>query len=450
MSSAEEQDQHEGAAFQRKRRSFNVEFKKQVLAWLDEDGQRTAYQAALQFKGVSQSTIRGWILSRDEIESFQLSKRAKRIPGAGRRPLLEEYEHIIADAVRTERAEKKRVRRSDVMKWAKQVARENEVADFKASAKWLEGFLSRNGLSLRRRTNLTTLSDGVLLDRAFQYLKYLTAKVEQSGNFHQIVLMDETAVYLEDPRSTTIDETGARHVIIKSTGFASMRVTAILAVRADGSKVPPVVIQKKKNGNGELVQVHGVYFMYNDKAWVNQELIKKYLNFIYPPVDVDGQGKLLVWDSCRSHIARSVKEFMIQKGVVQAVIPGGLTSYVQAGDIGIFKSFKDNIGGLINSWKNSDQVSYTSGGNPRPPADSVIANWVKQAWRQVPADVIQKSIKAAGFGLWDEWHISKHDVYGARFKELWRSNLEEEVVEQNADEDAQDPENEIEDDFDDE
>ena len=43
----------------------------------------------------------------------------------------------------------------------------------------------------------------------------------------KVVLMDETAVYFEDPRRNTIDVTGARHIILKSTGYASIRVTAI-------------------------------------------------------------------------------------------------------------------------------------------------------------------------------------------------------------------------------
>jgi hypothetical protein len=226
-----------------------------------------------------------------------------------------------------------------------------------------------------------------------------------------------------------------------------MRVTCLLAVRANGSKVAPVIIQKKRNGNGQMVQVNGVWFIYNEKAWVNQDLIKNYLDFLYPPVDFDRQGKLIVWDSCRAHIARSNREYLQQKGVIQVVIPGGLTPYVQAGDIGIYKSFKDKIGVLIEAWKNSDQVSYTAGGHPRPPSDGIIATWVKQAWRQVPVEVVNRSIKAAGFGMWNEWHISKHDVYGDRFKTLWLSNLEEQVNMQNTEEDAQDPADEIEDDF---
>jgi hypothetical protein len=59
--------------------------------------------------------------------------------------------------------------------------------------------------------------------------------------------MDETAVYLEDPRQVTINESGKRHVILKSTGFASMRVTVFLSITATGRKFPPVLVYKHSN-----------------------------------------------------------------------------------------------------------------------------------------------------------------------------------------------------------
>lgn len=254
----------------RKRKAYSIVFKKEVLTWIEEDESRTAYQAAQHFPNITQSTIRGWILSKEEIESFSLNKKTKRVPGAGRKPLLLEHEDIIADVIRYERQEKKRVRRSDVMKWAIGIAREHGIHDFKASAKWLDGFLKRNDLALRRRTNLTVLSNDFLIERAFSFLKYLTAKVTADSDMSKIVLMDETAVYMEDPRTTTIDEHGARHVVIRSTGFASKRITCVLAVKANGDKIPPVIIQKKKNGDNAIVRKDGVFIAYNEKGWVNQ------------------------------------------------------------------------------------------------------------------------------------------------------------------------------------
>ena len=56
------------------------------------------------------------------------------------------------------------------------------------------------------------------------------------------ILMDGIAFSLEDPQCTTIDTMGSRHVLLKSTGFASMRLIIVLAVKADGIRVTPLVI----------------------------------------------------------------------------------------------------------------------------------------------------------------------------------------------------------------
>ncbi|ETN19840.1 hypothetical protein PPTG_02976 [Phytophthora nicotianae INRA-310] len=75
------------------------------------------------------------------------------------------------------------------------------------------------------------------------------------------------------------------------------------------------------------------------------------------------------------------------------VIPGGLTPYLQAGDVGIYKPFKDNLCKIINEWKHSDQT---------------------------PDSVVAKSVSICGFS--DDptsWHIARHDVYGTKFRMAW-------------------------------
>jgi hypothetical protein len=149
---------------------------------------------------------------------------------------------------------------------------------------------------------------------------------------------------------------------------------------------------------------------------------------VFPSI-LDACGKLMVWDSCRVHIGKDIKSFMKTKGIQSAVIPGGLTAYVQAGDIGIYKSFKDNISPIINEWKTSGTVERTRGGNPKRPSDEIVCSWVKSAWRNVEVDVIQKSIVRAGFHSdFNEWHIARHDIFGTRFKSIWESNIAETVT----------------------
>ena len=81
--------------------------------------------------------------------------------------------------------------------------------------------MQRYRLTLRRTTNLTVLSDEVLVDRAVKYMAFLQDRMP-SWDADRTVLMDETAVFFEDPRLHTVDEVGARHIVIRSTGFSSM------------------------------------------------------------------------------------------------------------------------------------------------------------------------------------------------------------------------------------
>ena len=75
------------------------------------------------------------------------------------------------------------------------------------------------------------------------FLTYLSSK-KSDLNPSGTLLMDETAVFFEDPRRDTVDFTGARHVVLLSTGFASKRITVALTVTATGTKLPPLLIWK--------------------------------------------------------------------------------------------------------------------------------------------------------------------------------------------------------------
>ncbi|KAE9090297.1 hypothetical protein PF006_g25188, partial [Phytophthora fragariae] len=59
--------------------------------------------------------------------------------------------------------------------------------------------MARNNLTLRKRTNLTTLTYDVLVDRAVAFMKFLEDHKPQM-NHERTILMDETAVYFEDAR----------------------------------------------------------------------------------------------------------------------------------------------------------------------------------------------------------------------------------------------------------
>ncbi|KAG3019838.1 hypothetical protein PC123_g9609 [Phytophthora cactorum] len=107
-----------------------------------------------------------------------------------------------------------------------------------------------------------------------------------------------------------------------------------------------------------------------------------------------------------------------------AVIPGGPTPYLQAGDVGIFKSFKDRMAVLIDEWKRSDQVAYTRGGNPKPPSSETVVLWVTTARRKSQTTfnrnggVVGNDSAAPGSRQCGE-EEHRHDVYGAQSRQAW-------------------------------
>ncbi|EEY57634.1 uncharacterized protein PITG_00195 [Phytophthora infestans T30-4] len=124
--------------------------------------------------------------------------------------------------------------------------------------------MKHDDLSFLRRTYLTTLTDEQLLARAISYMRYLSAS-KSTFNFHHTVLMDETAVHFEDAREQTVEVRGARHVVVKSTEFQSMRVTTVLA---------------HKKGSRNIQKVVGVYVSYQPKAWIDSDLLCNWIDTV--------------------------------------------------------------------------------------------------------------------------------------------------------------------------
>ena len=341
--------------------------KQEVITWISTKGAGVPTRAVAHFRGEGMSldpgTVRKWWCNRTVI--MAAAPHLMRVEGGGRRRALGDLEDLLLDAIIERRLRKEKVKREWIADKAREIFEgiETDGTQFVASPAWVSKFMRRNDLSLRRHTNLTVLSDEKLIDRAVSYMQYLANRVSDF-DLDKTVLMDETAVFFEDLRNTTVDVTGSRHVVVRSTGFASMRVTVVLAVTASGRKLTPLVIWKNKRGDRSIKSVHSVLVAEQPKAWVDSELLVNWLDRAFPAV-LAGDGQAIVWDSMRVHISVKVKAKCAQKDIEMCVIPGGLTAYLQAGDIGIYKVFKNLLSDLIDAWKRSDQVTYTRGGNPR-------------------------------------------------------------------------------------
>ena len=128
---------------------------------------------------MSGARIRYWWKNREAITNSPALQL--RVTGGGRHPRLGEVEDVLFNQIVFLRSKKENVSRQWIQASAREFAKDElEDDDFCASDKWLACFMTRYGLSLRRTTNLTVLSDDELTTRAVRFLKYRPSKEEQA------------------------------------------------------------------------------------------------------------------------------------------------------------------------------------------------------------------------------------------------------------------------------
>ena len=364
---------------------------------------------------IKENQVRAWIKVKDAI---QARSKGSRVAGAGRPRASHLMEEILFEFVFGKRMKKEQVKRSHVKRKAIELAQEMGVPNFKASDGWLRRFFARYELTLRRTTNLTRLADIEVVQRAVNYFSFLRS-VRDRYRPRNIILMDETAVFFETTAMNTVDVVGARHVVMRTTGYASMRITSILAVRGNGNRVMPATIFKGKRERASILS--GCYTFTQPKAWVEASLICEWIDLVLPKVIRGKERGLIIWDACRSHISKEVKAHCRSNSIDMAVIPGGMTSYLQVGDFYYYKHFKDVVNTYIEEWKDGPDVDYTARGNPKPPRKEVVNRWVSSSWKCIDENMVRKGLKLAGlYGEVQDTYIAHHDVYGEAVLDAWK------------------------------
>ena len=88
---------------------------------------------------------------------------------------------------------------------------ESERSLFVASNGWLNNFMRRNGLSLRRKTTTAQQDPERLIDKLISYILHvrrLSIKFKYQPS--NIIAMDETPVWNDMVSNTTVDKRGAK------------------------------------------------------------------------------------------------------------------------------------------------------------------------------------------------------------------------------------------------
>ena len=75
------------------------------------------------------------------------------------------------------------------------------------------------------------------------------------------------------PLNKTVDVKDAKTIMIKTSGSENTRYTVVLAYCADGTKLPPLLIFKRKMLPKDVIP-HGIHIHVHSKGWMDGEGMK--------------------------------------------------------------------------------------------------------------------------------------------------------------------------------
>ena len=377
----------------KKRISYDCAFKLKVITFAEEHGNR----AAERNFGISESNVRLWRKKKYELEKMPKDKRANR---HGDTP-FKLLESDLCAWISEIRSRGLTVSRMSIRAKALLMSQDKKYEidqNFKASAGWCTRFMNRNGLTIRRRTHIAQKLPNDVNDKVAGFHKFvIDMRKKQQYDLAQIGNMDETPMYFDMASNSTVEQKGAPTVSVRTTGHEKSHFTVVLACMADGTKLTPMIIFKRKT-MPKITFPPGVIVRVHEKGWMDEELTKEWLKVVWGnrPGGLRTKASLLVWDQFRAHLCDSVKTELKELNTSQAVIPGGCTSLLQPLDVCINKPFKDHLRTYWNQWMMEGDHEYTKGGAQKKADLISTVKWVINAWSAISPEIIIKSFKKTG------------------------------------------------------
>ena len=400
-------------ASKQRRKAYTVGYKLEVIEYAKQHGNR----AAERHFGPppTEKIIREWRKQEEELKKTKNRKHGLRYKEA-KFPQLEE---IMKTWVDDHRNNGYSVSTKMIMEEAKRLAAERNIPanEFTGSSSWCYRFMKRNNLSMRVKTRIAQKLPAEYKDKVLEFHKYMiNARKEINYEMGQIGNMDEVPLTFDVPSNKSVENKGAKTVTIKTTGHEKSHFTVVLACCADGRKLTPLLIFKRKTMPKDKIPA-GVLVHVHPKGWMDEAGVQLWLEKVWSqrPGGLLKKPALLVWDQFRAHTTEATKKKLQQLKTKQAVIPGGLTSQLQPLDVCINKPFKGFVREEWGKWMAAGNHDVTPTGRIKRPSITQVCEWVKTSWDAVKEEVVVRSFKKCGIsnamdGTEDEFLYEDRDA----------------------------------------
>ncbi|GFV28656.1 pogo transposable element with KRAB domain [Trichonephila clavipes] len=204
--------------------------------------------------------------------------------------------------------------------------------------------------------------------------------------------VDEVPLSFDIPPTRIVDIQGASSIPINTTGNERTSFTVALCCAANGLKLPPMLIFKRKTLPKENFP-KGVEIRAN--GWINEQIMLSWLqsiwrkrknSFFHPKA-------FLIIDSMKAHVSENVKNALKSTSAKIVIIPGGLTKKLHPIDVGINKSFKSKVRKLWEQWMSDGEKNYTKTGKLKRASYENVSNWVLKAWNDVAETTVKNTFR---------------------------------------------------------
>ena len=221
--------------------SYTNKYKLEAIALAVHLGSNRKAAAQL---GINEKNIRTW---RKNETAIRDAPRQQRIALPRRRAQWPELDVQVCAYVDKRRENALGVSRALIRTEDLRVVNRLKITGFIASEGWCTRFMRRNNYSLRGPTKIAQKLPKHYVNKIVEFQRFVI-RHRRRCNYQLACIgnMDETPVYMDMLPRNTVNKKGEKQVIMKSTGHEKSRYTVVLAVMADGTKLPPMIIFKRK------------------------------------------------------------------------------------------------------------------------------------------------------------------------------------------------------------
>ncbi|XP_049577013.1 activating transcription factor 7-interacting protein 1 isoform X2 [Syngnathus scovelli] len=368
-----------------KRHAYDAEFKLKALSYAAVHGNRAA---AREFK-VNESMIRKW--KKQENNLSQVKKTQKSFRGnKARWPQLEDK---LEQWVVEQRSANRKVCTVSIRMKATELAQEMNITEFHGGPSWCFRFMKRRNLLNRKRSAISQQLPKDGQEKVSKFHAYCKKIItEKKIQPEHITNMDEVTLSFDIPLNDAVEKTGT------STGDEKTSFTVVLACQANGNKLPPMVIFKKKTlpkkdfPAGIVIEANSNGCMDEDTmcAWLREIFVKRPGGFFHI------SPSLLIYNSTCAHITDAIKKQVKKTNSELAVNPDGSSKELQPLSIGVNGAFKARMQAAWKQWMAEGEHTFTKTGRQRQVTCATICQWIVDAWADISISTVVRAFTKAG------------------------------------------------------